>query len=329
MTRGIYFSIIVPVYNVEKYLKECIESILKQNYINYEILLIDDGSTDKSGIICDLYAEQYAQISVIHKSNGGLSDARNVGLDYAQGDYIMFVDSDDWIEYDALSNFVNCLVNVQKWNFPDVIITRITENYMSSSVQKTNDKDFIDYIQEEQFTKERAIKWLCCKSLDTWPAPKNVYFKNFIKSNDLRFAIGKLHEDVDWTAKCMVYATSFMGMTKPWYHHRMDREGSITSYISIKHILDILEIGINFYSNIYVSSSEISEIISQRILQSIYPRLKMSAKCSQDEIEKIEEIILNNKEFLKSTKNIRYKIFFSGVECFGLKNVLKLFEWRM
>ena len=91
-------SIIVPVYNVEEYLKECIDSIINQTYKRIEIILVDDGSTDKSGKICDDYAKIDKRIKVVHKENGGLSDARNVGISVSSGKYIAFVDSDDWVE---------------------------------------------------------------------------------------------------------------------------------------------------------------------------------------------------------------------------------------
>lgn len=91
-------SIIVPVYNTEKYLERCIQSILAQTYIDFELLLIDDGSTDSSGVICDQYAEQDSRVRVFHKENGGVSSARNIGLDNASGEWIAFVDSDDWVQ---------------------------------------------------------------------------------------------------------------------------------------------------------------------------------------------------------------------------------------
>lgn len=96
-------SIIVPVYNTEKYLDRCIYSILSQTYTNFELLLIDDGSTDSSGAKCDKYAEQDSRVRVFHKANGGVSSARNMGLDNAKGEWICFVDSDDWIELQAMS----------------------------------------------------------------------------------------------------------------------------------------------------------------------------------------------------------------------------------
>ena len=91
-------SVIIPVYKVEKYINRCVESVLVQNYHNIEVILVDDGSPDNCGIICDKYAETDSRIKVIHKKNGGLSDARNAGLDIATGQYICFIDSDDYIE---------------------------------------------------------------------------------------------------------------------------------------------------------------------------------------------------------------------------------------
>ena len=95
---GDLISIIVPVYNVKLYLERCVKSICNQTYLNLQIILVDDGSTDGSGQVCDNLAEQDSRIVVVHKQNGGLSDARNAGLDIAQGEYIGFVDSDDFIE---------------------------------------------------------------------------------------------------------------------------------------------------------------------------------------------------------------------------------------
>ena len=97
-------SIIVPVYNVEQYLEECVESIIHQTYTNIEIILIDDGSTDRSGTICDLCSTKDERIKVIHKDNGGISSARNCGINVAQGKYLIFVDSDDyWCDNDILT----------------------------------------------------------------------------------------------------------------------------------------------------------------------------------------------------------------------------------
>lgn len=93
-------SVIVPVFNTEKYLDQCIQSILSQTYSNIELLLVDDGSTDSSGAICDRYAEQDSRVRVFHKPNGGVSSARNKGLEVAKGEYVIYCDADDWIDVD-------------------------------------------------------------------------------------------------------------------------------------------------------------------------------------------------------------------------------------
>ena len=101
MSREKLLSVIVPVYNVENYLSRCVDSILSQSGVTLEVLLVDDGSTDASGKICDSYAARDDRVKVIHKENGGLSSARNTGLDRASGDYVTFVDSDDYLEPEA------------------------------------------------------------------------------------------------------------------------------------------------------------------------------------------------------------------------------------
>ena len=127
-------SVIVPVYNVEKYLDKCIQSIVDQTYTNLEIILVDDGSPDNSGAICDEWAEKDNRIKVIHKANGGLSDARNAGLDIATGEYIAFVDSDDYIELD----FYDKLYNVIKATNCDISICNLRKVYENNNVSVNN-----------------------------------------------------------------------------------------------------------------------------------------------------------------------------------------------
>ena len=102
-------SIIVPIYNVEAYLEECIDSVLRQSYPTMELILVNDGSTDRSGKICEAYASQYPWIRVIHKKNGGLSEARNVGIDVCTGQYITFLDSDDCLEADVVGEMIEAV----------------------------------------------------------------------------------------------------------------------------------------------------------------------------------------------------------------------------
>ena len=126
-------SIIIPVYKVEKYLEKCIESVLKQTYTNLQIILVDDGSPDNCGKICDEYAKKDSRIEVIHKANGGLSDARNVGISNANGEYIQFIDADDY----TANNMLEDLVNIARMYNPDVIVNGIEKiNEKNESVGK-------------------------------------------------------------------------------------------------------------------------------------------------------------------------------------------------
>ena len=140
-------SVIVPIYNTEKYLARCIESILCQTYTNLEIILVDDGSTDKSGDICDFYARKDNRVKVVHKKNGGLSDARNYGLKYATGEYISFVDSDDYITENLYTDLLPYME--QKYDMIKFKIAKVDEqgnvlekNYTPLFEEKSGEEAF-------------------------------------------------------------------------------------------------------------------------------------------------------------------------------------------
>lgn len=178
-------TVIVPIYKVEKYLSICIESILKQTYTNIEIILVDDGSPDKCGQICDEYATKDHRIQVIHKTNGGLSDARNVALDVAKGEYITFVDSDDYIAQDYVEYLWHIL------------------NKNNADISAMLDKHFIDGKTLTIFTKEDKVSvispndYLCKLFYQinvTTGAQAKLYKKELFKN--IRFPKGLLYEDL-------------------------------------------------------------------------------------------------------------------------------------
>lgn len=141
MNRLNKISIIVPIYKVEIYLRKCVDSIVNQTYKNIEILLIDDGSPDNCGIICDEYAKKDERIKVIHKKNGGLSDARNYGIEASSGDYIMFVDSDDYISKDMceilLKKALENNADIVSCNFKEIYIDNFEEEINKQSIKKS------------------------------------------------------------------------------------------------------------------------------------------------------------------------------------------------
>lgn len=173
-------SVIVPVYNSQEFLEQCVDSLINSNYKNLEIILIDDGSTDRSGIICDNFAKLDKRIKVIHKSNGGASSSRNMGIDISHGDYISFLDSDDWIEPDKYCKLISLL---RKY---DVNIS-CCETRRSNQNYKTED------IYDEYIDKYNSIR----NSLIPIKVFNNVWDKLFKSSvfENIRFEIGSFAED--------------------------------------------------------------------------------------------------------------------------------------
>lgn len=309
------FSVIIPVYNVEKYICICVDSVLKQDFTDYEILLIDDGSPDKSGEICDKYALNYDRISVIHKANGGLSDARNCGLQHAKGDYVIFLDSDDWIEEGCLREFNN-IINRDR---PDVIETRFIEAYDERNVEC--DCSFESYLSNG-FSKDRALNWCCNLTHNTWPATKKIYSLNFLKMNNIKFMNGRLHEDMDWTSKVLYFAEKYAGCYHPWYYHRMGREGSIMNSIRAKNIMDVIEMASYHYNAFYLNGFD--PRIMNRIMVSVYGMLNQIKKVDKKELGKIIKCIEGNKNIFKVAPSIKYKLFTLVMRLLGIKNALYL-----
>lgn len=219
-------SFIVPVYNVEKYLKECLESILLQEG-DYEIVLVDDGSTDLSGEICDEYAKKYRNVKAYHKPNGGLSDARNYGLSRAEGEYVAFVDSDDSLSAESVSIIMNALTkyvaDVYIW---DYVITD----------EKGNEIDYFEgkykhptLIKDTMYsTKDFLMAQIDEKSGYVRTASSGIYCKDFLLNNNLWFEKGILHEDELWTPKVFVEANNIYYLGENLYYYRM-RADSITN----------------------------------------------------------------------------------------------------
>lgn len=212
-------SIVIPVYNVERYLQRCITSILKQDYHDYEIILIDDGSTDSSGRLCDEIREEYPLIiHVIHKKNGGLSSARNAGLTIASGHYIMFLDSDDWIEEGCLEKFSELF----KRNY-DLIMGR------SWSIDQWGNKTSkLPYrVPTGLYDKYTYVKKCLCNENDiSFCCPFYLYRREYIEKSKLSFYNGIIHEDELWMPMALLKAKTIYVSNIYFYYHFM-RTGSI------------------------------------------------------------------------------------------------------
>ena len=211
-------SIIVPVYNVEKELPRCVKSLINQTYKNIEIILVNDGSTDESGNICDKYKKNDLRIKVIHKTNGGLSDARNTGLKKASGDYILYVDSDDFIEEDSCERFIRLLNDK-----PDIIVSNAREKH----------KDYVYEIKHSNLDEKKIYTgdeyiMLATKAKE-WYAPAcfNLYSREFLIKTDLFFAKGLVHEDMEMLPRVFLKAKTIKYLDYMFYQYII-RDNSIT-----------------------------------------------------------------------------------------------------
>ncbi len=228
-------SFIIPVYNVEKYLRQCIESILEQDYEEKEIILVDDGSPDNSGKICDEYAEKYQNIVVIHKQNGGLSDARNTGLMNSTGDYVLFVDSDDFIEKASLKH-IAAVVNE---NQVDVVFLEARKYYEDGTMVPLGDGVTKTMVYKK--SRDEVLRSLSyCPKYPASACTKLI--RRALITNDVFFKKGLLSEDLDWSMKLLLKAESFDYCDAIYYNYRQNRAGSITNTVSLKKIEDMLYI---------------------------------------------------------------------------------------
>lgn len=217
MNREKLISVIVPVYNVEEYLARCVDSILAQTYENLEVILVDDGAKDASGVICDAYAAKDSRVKVIHKENGGLSSARNAGLEAATGEYIAFVDSDDWIEPDAYAHLLKVM---EKYGVRLVCGGRYDVN------GKTGEKKIgLCPQKEEAISAEelvgRIFLWQGCDS----SACDKLYHRSILEN--FRYPEGKVCEDVPVTYKIVLQAEKVALSNQPFYNY-YHRSGSIS-----------------------------------------------------------------------------------------------------
>lgn len=219
-------SVIVPVYNVEQYLPRCIDSILAQTFTDFEALLIDDGSTDKSGKICDEYAKKDNRIRVIRKSNDGVSATRELGVNIANGDYIQFIDSDDWMEKDMLELMINEVINkkadVVSCRFFEVTSQRIT----SSNTYYTSSDDFIRDVVRSNW----GVVWKILVKRD-------LYIKN-----DIHFPVNiNAGEDYVVCTKLLLCAQNIVCLNRALYYYNKCNEHSIMSTYNIQKVQDQIE----------------------------------------------------------------------------------------
>lgn len=239
MIKNNLISVVIPVYNVEKFLERCVLSVLNQNYKNIEIILVDDGSTDSSGVICDKLEQKSNIIKVYHKENGGLSDARNYGLERIKGQYVCFVDSDDILK----ANYIETLYNLLIENDADI-----------------SQCDFARVNDSLEFNQTIPIEVKCFNNIEML---YNLYNENAVATtvawnklykvkmfNDIKYPVGKLNEDEGTTYKLIYESQKIVITNEVLYLYYMSDNSIMRSSFNIRRLdyLDFMRERINYFN---------------------------------------------------------------------------------
>ena len=273
-SMSVRYSFILPVYNVKEFVCRCVESIERQKDDNYEIIIVDDGSTDGSSDYVDEYSKKHSKIKVVHKENGGLSSARNEGMKYACGDYIIFVDPDDWITDDYLEKVGNVVqanpdADIVKFNFyrrfsnGDCVKK---ESNLKSGVYSREDIESVilaDAICYEDFSSHNIML------LSAW---SHIYSRKFLENNSLKFVSERLVGSEDWVFNISAYCLANIIVALPDCLYNYDeRDGSLTQ----RYVVDFHEKRICLYKTVkswLIEHNMYSELFSRR-LSALYIRM--------------------------------------------------------
>lgn len=321
MKLGKYkLSVIMPVYNVEKYLETAIDSVLSQTYKNIEVILVDDGATDSSPEICEEYAKKDNRITVLHKENGGLSDARNYGVPYATGDYIIFFDSDDYFEDEfSLEHIADKLEEENSdvlifffkyWYEKDNTIVEYNPNYKNITIDRTNlTTQLTDLVKNNAFLSSACTK-----------AVKRTLFIE----NDLKFIKGITSEDIDWSARLMQCAKSYSLLNRSIYVYRQ-RALSISQTFSDKYVYNLKNNIIKSAKMVDNCSEDIKECFLNYVSYQYITFLNICCVYNGDTKEYIKEM----KEYsylLDHHWNSKVKMIYNFKKIFGFNLMMKILK---
>jgi glycosyltransferase involved in cell wall biosynthesis len=297
-------SIIVPVYKTEKYLNRCVDSILSQDYNDFELILVDDGSPDNSGKICDEYAKNDNRIKVIHKENGGVSSARNLGIEESCGSYLMFVDSDDYIEPDSLN-----LLFADTKNNPDIIIGDIYWEYANLS-KKVPQKSVCNGIIKKEDLLKYLAKLIDEKQLNYLHA--KLFKRDVILKNNIRFKKFEdtAAEDTVFNFDAILKSESIFFDDRYFYSYIINQESNSLSskpdldkYKKFSNLSDKLE---NYAKELSALNDDVQKVIDKRRIDSATWCIESIMNSSLPKAEKHKKIneILNNNKFILALHNL-------------------------
>lgn len=314
------FSIIIPCYKVEKYLSECVDSVLNQTFTDYEIILVDDGSPDRVPMICDEYSTKYTFVKTVHKPNGGLSDARNVGLKQAKGEYIFFIDSDDYL---IDKNVLQRISQKLKSN-PDVVAFKSIKWFETNGELSHSTTDLA--VSDDRLSACEKYIELIDKDTYSNSAWSKVIKRTLLVDNNIEFEKGLLGEDNDWYYKVVGVLSSLELIDEPLYVYRQ-RAGSITKTYknkNLEHLLWIIEKWTN-----YINDGEMTD--NKKVIRNSLAKQYCHAIIGYSSLENPKEYYPQLKQYmylLKYSANPRVKVFRKMYKLIGLRGIILLLRLR-
>ena len=290
-------SIIVPVYKVENELDRCVQSLMKQTYKNIEIILVDDGSPDQCPKLCEQYAKEDERIRVIHKKNGGLSDARNAGLNLARGEYVLYVDSDDYIEVDSCERLINATSEEQV----DIVVGNAIMEKSNSYEKMIHSATPAGEIYSAKDFIEKAVR------ASQWYAPSwlNMYRRDFLLLNKLFFKVGIYFEDMQMLPRVFLRAKKVACIDGVFYHYIVRENSIMTSEKDEKKKKDSIQ-------NLKEWKSQFDQIQDEELQKCLYGML---LKCYLHEC-RLYDITTWELEGVGFRFALKYAL--------GLKSILKI-----
>lgn len=321
-------SFVLPIYNVEAYLPECVDSILSQKgHEVCEVILVDDGSPDRCGGICDRYAQENDNVQVIHKPNGGLSSARNAGLDIAQGEYILFVDSDDYIEPGSLEKILAWIETTQadigflysKKVFPDGSSEPLGENLSRDRIYGKSREEVLRYLAG--CPKFPASAW------------GKIYRRGFLQERGIRFpADRRLSEDLQFSLDLLMAAKNFDYLDFPYYCYRQNRKGSITNTINARYYFDtflFVQEGAERLTQDQQAVDPIAALAMSFVAYEYAIRLWERVFLTGEDGQKADRLLKEYRWVLRYGRSRRTKLVALAVGMLGLDRTAKLLDWYM
>lgn len=296
-------SIIVPVYNVKNYLEKCVNSIIKQTYSNLEIFLIDDGSTDGSGTLCNQFSQIDSRIKIIHKNNGGLSSARNVAIDKITGRYVTFVDSDDYVDEEYIEKLYKL---IQKYNAQIAVCGEKRFTLKKNGIVQFQDSPYAKLENDKLMSAEEGIETF----LNQYYYDASAWGKLYLSSlfSNVRYPEGKNYEDIGTTYKLFIKSSNIAFSSKPLYFYMQRPKSILHNLNNVKTLWDGIEMVETQYKDIVDTYPKLENAAIVRCFSMYCRCFKLGGLVGNNEIEDYSwKKIMEFRGNIIGSKNIRKK----------------------